>query len=160
MRKTIKKPVNPETERVKLVAALKEAVAAFQNFHGEAVAGRYIHDLLAGRINMNNYRQTAAYDYAGASSTAQEQMRTERFCVIGDKSTCNWPITRNWKKTQHEAEAHAATLIRNKENVYNYHRDALHPELYVVKVVSVVAPEQPMASPITVTPASQHRFSF
>lgn len=59
---------------------------------------------------------------------------SERFCVVGDKATCQYPISRTWHSTQERAEQYAASLIRNSSNT---------EELLVVKVVATVKRKQP-----------------
>lgn len=57
-----------------------------------------------------------------------------QFCVIGDKASHQYPITRKWHGNQEQAEQYAASLCRNQPSC---------TELLVVKVVSKVGRKEP-----------------
>lgn len=73
------------------------------------------------------------YGCFGAGELTSAPTRGE-FCVIGDKSGHQYPISRTWKNTQAEAEQYAASLVRNQPST---------TELLVVQVVSKVGRKEP-----------------
>lgn len=72
--------------------------------------------------------------YPNGCSLPAKPAAYEQFCVIGDKATHQYPVTRKWHSSQEQAEQYAASLCRNQPNC---------TELLVVKVVSKVGRKEP-----------------
>ena len=95
----------------------------------------YNHAHIAELWNSVHALETALKDkLVDAMVHMQPAQERGQFCVIGDKSGHQYPISRTWKGTQAEAEQYAASLVRNQSTT---------TELLVVKVVSKVGRKEP-----------------